>query len=392
MEVFKYNEKRIKAIDAFMKTLLESKTTKEKVNAYRQYEDIIENMNPMDMFYLHNYSENTDLSIEEIKLTANKFVNVFHKGLEKYSEDFNHPYLNKLDEETSKMEDHLIELKAYYKDDNAGNHHKDILSGLKRCQEFEVKFIKFENIIFPRLEGKLPSSKPFEVLWSLHDDARTKLRELISLLEKESTIQEEFIKEIGAYYNLIFGINQKEKLIIMPLLQTLLSDDILNEIFNESLTYGFVFMDKPKPLEIHEKKPINNFLFESKTGNLTHKQLNLIFSHIPIDITFVDKDDRVVYYNDRSERHFPRNPSVIGRLVKHCHPPKSVHVVEKIVDDFKNGLRDQAEFWIEIRGVFLYIVYYAIRDNENHYQGVLEVSQDITRIRRLEGEKRLLDE
>jgi hypothetical protein len=178
----------------------------------------------------------------------------------------------------------------------------------------------------------------------------------------------------------------------MPLLEELLTSEKLDKLFNEALEYGFVFIKSPKPLKLQSSESLKNLLYQSKTGNLTHKQLGLIFNHIPLDITFVDKDDRVSYYNDRDERHFPRNPSVIGRLVKHCHPPKSVHVVEKIVEDFKSGLRDQAEFWIEIRGVFLYIVYYAIRDDDNIYQGVLEVSQDITKLRQLKGEKRLLNQ
>lgn len=392
MEVFKYNEKRIKLIDAFMKKMIDSHTTIDKVEAYKEYEDIIESMTPIDLFYLHNYSDKTNLSIVDIKVTANKFINVFHKGLEKYSQEFNHPFLKYLNEESMKMEDHLIALKKYYKDNKVSLLQKDVLKGLKKCQDFEAKFLKFENIIFPNLEDKLPSTKPFEVLWSLHDDARQKLKMLISMMEKQKTNKDKALKEIGKYYSLIFGINQKEKLIIMPLLEELLTSEKLDKLFNEALEYGFVFIKSPKPLKLQSSESLKNLLYQSKTGNLTHKQLGLIFNHIPLDITFVDKDDRVSYYNDRDERHFPRNPSVIGRLVKHCHPPKSVHVVEKIVEDFKSGLRDQAEFWIEIRGVFLYIVYYAIRDDDNIYQGVLEVSQDITKLRQLKGEKRLLDQ
>lgn len=392
MEVFKYNEKRIKSIDAFMKKMIDSHTTIDKVEAYKEYEDIIESMTPIDLFYLHNYSDKTNLSIVDIKVTANKFINVFHKGLEKYSQEFNHPFLKYLNEESMKMEDHLIALKKYYKDNKVSLHQKDVLKGLKKCQDFEAKFLKFENIVFPNLEDKLPSTKPFEVLWSLHDDARQKLKMLISMMEKQKTNKDKALKEIGKYYSLIFGINQKEKLIIMPLLEELLTSEKLDKLFNEALEYGFVFIKSPKPLKLQSSESLKNLLYQSKTGNLTHKQLGLIFNHIPLDITFVDKDDRVSYYNDRDERHFPRNPSVIGRLVKHCHPPKSVHVVEKIVEDFKSGLRDQAEFWIEIRGVFLYIVYYAIRDDDNIYQGVLEVSQDITKLRQLKGEKRLLNQ
>ncbi|QWC00527.1 PAS domain-containing protein [Mycoplasmatota bacterium] len=390
MELFKYNESRINKINAFMDALLKSSTTEEKVNAYRTYEKDIEKMTPLDMFYLHHYSLDTDLSIDEIKKTANKFINVFHKGLEKYSLQFNHSIIHLLNKESEKIEAHLNILKEYYKSQKIVKYQKELLSGFKKCLEFELKFIKFENIIFPNLEDKLPSTKPFEVLWSLHDDARGQLKKLIALLEEDSINEKEIIERIGEYYYLVFGINQKERLIILPLLEELLSEDTLNQLFNESIEYGFVFMDKPEPLSIKESQSLNQHLYETKTGSLSHKQLSLVLNHIPVDITFVGKDDKVKYFNNRKERHFPRNPSVIGRLVKHCHPPKSIHIVEKIVNDFKEGKRDFAEFWIEINNTFLYITYYAIRDKNGRYEGVLEVSQDVTHIRELKGEKRLL--
>jgi DUF438 domain-containing protein len=113
--------------------------------------------------------------------------------------------------------------------------------------------------------------------------------------------------------------------------------------------------------------------------------------HLPIDITFVDEHNRVTYYNETTNRLFPRTPAVIGRSVELCHPEKSVHVVKKIIESFRLGLADQAEFWIEYKNRFIYIVYYALRDEQNNYKGVLEVTQDATLIRSLQGQKRLLD-
>ncbi len=390
MELFKFNQQKINHIDAFMKQLLESETTAEKVEIFRKYEKDIEQITPLDMFYLFNYSNETELSIEEIKKTANKFINVFHKGLEKYSEQFHHPLLKELNKESSQMENLLIGLKDYYKSKEIKKYKTELLNAFNKCLEFETKFIKFENIIFPQLESRCPSTKPFEVLWSLHDDARQEVKLIIKLLESDKLDEQKIIERIGAYYYLIFGINQKEKLIILPLLEELLTEEKLNLLFNESLNYGFVFMETPKPIDIKDKIEVKEDIYSTISGSLSFQQLSLILNKIPIDITFVDKDDRVLYYNDRMERHFPRNPSVIGRLVKHCHPPKSVHVVEDIINDFKEKKRDTAEFWIDIKGVFLYITYYAIRDKLGEYQGVLEVSQDVTRIRSLQGEKRLL--
>ena len=126
-------------------------------------------------------------------------------------------------------------------------------------------------------------------------------------------------------------------------------------------------------------------------GVLTQKEVNLMIKHLPFDLTFVGADDKVHYYSEGEERIFPRTPSVIGRDVSRCHPPKSVHIVENIVQAFKDGAKDVAEFWLHLGDRFIQIRYFAVRDDEGVYCGTLEVSQDITDLKKLEGEQRLLD-
>jgi PAS domain S-box-containing protein len=127
------------------------------------------------------------------------------------------------------------------------------------------------------------------------------------------------------------------------------------------------------------------------TGALTAEQIDLMLTRLPVDISFVDEDDTVVYYSGTPERIFPRTPGVIGRKVQNCHPPKSVDVVERILKAFRSGERDAAEFWIDSHGRFIHIRYLALRDKAGTYKGTLEVTQDATAIRRLQGERRLLD-
>ena len=127
------------------------------------------------------------------------------------------------------------------------------------------------------------------------------------------------------------------------------------------------------------------------TGRMILEQINLMLTHLPVDLTFVDENDRVVYYSEGPERIFPRSPAIIGREVRNCHSPKSVHLVNQILDAFKSGSRDTAEFLIELGGKFIFIRYFAVRDNNGYYRGCLEVSQDLTEIRKLEGQNRLLD-
>ena len=133
-------------------------------------------------------------------------------------------------------------------------------------------------------------------------------------------------------------------------------------------------------------------LLHLDTGTLTPLEVNRILTHLPIDITYVDKDDTVRFFSQGKERIFPRSPAIIGRKVQKCHPPASLNRVQQIVDDFRAGRRDEAEFWIQMRGDFLHIRYFAVRDERGEYQGTLEVSQDIGHIRSLEGERRLIDE
>ena len=128
------------------------------------------------------------------------------------------------------------------------------------------------------------------------------------------------------------------------------------------------------------------------TGALTLEQMNLIFSQLPLEVSFTDEEHRVRFYSRGEERIFPRSPGIIGRKVENCHPPKSLPVVKKILAAFENGKKDSAEFWIRFQGKLVHIRYFAVRDEAGAYQGALEMVQDVTHIRELQGERRLLDE
>ena len=126
------------------------------------------------------------------------------------------------------------------------------------------------------------------------------------------------------------------------------------------------------------------------TGSFTLEELIAVMATLPFDLTFVDKDDTVRYFTPGKERIFSRSKAILGRKVQYCHPPKSVHVVDQILNDFKSGRHDRARFWINLRGRLVYICYYAVRNEQGEYLGTLEVTQDLTEARSLEGERRLL--
>ena len=127
-----------------------------------------------------------------------------------------------------------------------------------------------------------------------------------------------------------------------------------------------------------------------ETGKLSLEQINLILTNLPVDISFINENDEVVYYSNTKDRIFPRSPGVIGRKVQRCHPPKSLHKVEEILEAFKTNKKDVAEFWITVNDKFLHIRYFAIRNDKGEYQGTMELLQDVTSIRSLEGERRLV--
>mgnify|MGYP000011627717 CR=1 FL=1 len=139
-------------------------------------------------------------------------------------------------------------------------------------------------------------------------------------------------------------------------------------------------------------QPAAEGVISLETGTLSIEEVDTILDTLPLDITFVDRDDTVRYFNQSKDRVFPRTKAIIGRKVQQCHPQKSVHVVNQILDDFRAGRKDTAQFWINLKGRLIYIRYFAVRDEKGEYQGTLEVVQDVTGIRALEGERRLLDE
>jgi DUF438 domain-containing protein len=274
---------------------------------------------------------------------------------------------------------------------------------IERLSEIDIHYARKENQLFPMLEAH-HFTGPSQVMWSIHDDIRASLkqaREAFAASDPQGTLTP--LKEaIQAIRDMIY----KEEHILYPASLDMLSDQEWVKVKQGEADIGFawvvpdtgwpedIIMEKepeavpPEPAAV--LKEVAGAL-GLDTGRLTLEQINLMLTHLPVDLTFVDENDRVAYYSEGPERIFPRSPAIIGREVRNCHPPKSVHLVNQILDAFKSGARDTAEFWIELGGKFIYIRYFAVRDAKNYYRGCLEVSQDLTRIRKLEGQQRLLD-
>jgi DUF438 domain-containing protein len=255
----------------------------------------------------------------------------------------------------------------------------DIITCL--LEETDKHYLWKENQLFPFLE-KHDFTGPTQVMWGIHDQIRTMLKGLYTALGKDDF---RYIHENGQKLSVaVIEMIYKENKIMLPTALDLLSDDEWKEIskvFEESAYAG-----------ASQKYAASAAgLVELDTGALSPEQINLMLTNLPVDITFVDESDRVRYYSASKERIFPRSPGIIGREVMKCHPPKSVHIVKDIVEQFRNGAKDAAEFWIQMTGRLIHIRYFALRDSSKNYRGTIEVTQDVTEIQKLEGERRLMD-
>jgi DUF438 domain-containing protein len=271
---------------------------------------------------------------------------------------------------------------------------------LDSIAQVEKHYLKKENQLFPLLEARGVSG-PSKVMWAIHDDIRGHLREFREALDLDD---KELTARVGSFVLAeISDMIYKEEKILFPMsLETLDEADWARvKRGEEEIGYAWITpggswtpagretgTDKPSAAAMPEAA---GPLLELDTGALTPDLVNLILTHLPIDVSFVDDKDTVRYYSATPDRIFTRTPAVIGRKVQNCHPPKSLDVVNRILEAFKAGQRDAAEFWIETGGTFVHIRYFAVRDAGGRYRGCLEVSQDVTRIRALQGQKRLLN-
>ncbi|HKM42455.1 MAG TPA: DUF438 domain-containing protein [Limnochordia bacterium] len=259
-------------------------------------------------------------------------------------------------------------------------------------------YSKKENILFPYLE-RYGISGPPSVMWGTHDDIRASLKEVSQVIanskEKEKVASRQLAMEIGNLVlpalNSVSEMVYKEENILFPLCLDTFTEEEWKEIvaqLKDPMATAYKKKDALAPAAI---SGLGLAGIDLDIGVLTPEQINLLLTHLPIDITFVDEKDEVAYFSLGRERFFERTRAVIGRKVQFCHPPSSMGIVERILEDFKSGSKDSADFWINMKGVMLYIRYFAVRDQDGKYRGTLEVTQNITEIQKLSGEKRIYD-
>jgi DUF438 domain-containing protein len=264
---------------------------------------------------------------------------------------------------------------------------------IERLSELDLHYLRKENQMFPVLEVH-GITGPSQVMWALHDDIR------IAIKSSKAGVRDALIPDVvNTLRYLVKSVRDmiyKEEHILFPMAKDLLTDVEWRKVRQgeEEIGYAWIAPEQGWTGEAGVATVENSEqegTVRLDTGRMTIEQVNMMLKHMPVDISFVDENDEVRYYSATKDRIFPRSPGVIGRKVQNCHPPKSFAMVQKILDEFRAGRRHKADFWIQMKGRFLLIQYFAVRDEKGAYKGTLEVSQDVTDIKKLEGQKRLLD-
>ncbi|PTU45331.1 PAS domain S-box protein [Paenibacillus polymyxa] len=298
-----------------------------------------------------------------------------------------------------------LHAEQFQKDDSPKVIYK-LLEDLSLLMDVDKHYSRKENLVFPYLE-RYGIFGPTKVMWGVDDGIRAAIKDAKKLLTEYNGDRDQIGKALAHIMSEVNEMIFKEENILLPMALSKLTEDEWLKIARESEEIGFCLTAPERewiperaeePVEALEQTedtstsgtPQGFVRFE--TGIVSVQQLELLLNHLPVDLTFIDENDVVRYFSHGKERIFARTKAVIGRTVQNCHPPQSVHVVEKLLEDFKAGRKDVEDFWIPIKDKFVYIRYFAVRDSEGRYLGTLEFTQNIAPIRALEGQKRILSE
>ncbi len=315
---------------------------------------------PVDVFKKEN---------QELKKTAEKASELL-QALDDISED--------------EFKDHLLKLQGRFNE----------------LMDVDKHYQRKEYLVFPYLERKGITGPP-KVMWGKHDEIREQLKGCLEILKTPDLKKQDLIDSLElVFYPALKALTdmvQKEEEILFPMSMDELTTEDWWEIHTQTLEFGYALYDPQvdwQPEEFKDKVAeagiAHGDSVQLPSGSFTAKEIMAILNNVPVDMTFVDKHDKVKYFTQGRERVFPRSRSIINRDVRLCHPPGSTHIVEKILEDFKSGKATHAPFWIQMGGKFILIEYFALHDDNGEYMGTLEVSQDLTKNRALEGEKRIL--
>ncbi len=339
------------------------------------------------MFLVDDIMKRID-DIEKVKVIVTRMLHTFSAALNEVPRNFERgiPPLEELLAYNDTLHEILASISLILKEANTKGLTYEMRGQLKSHVQTMADSIENYSIkeyrLFPLIERYIKEYRCLSLMWAIHDDVRSELKELTTLCSQDDSDLKELNILFGSLFFDVKSMIMREEQILFP---TILIFIPKNELL--TLNENQYENDTVNVNELKEGEKQLDLL----TGNPTVKQLIQIFNNLPVDLTFIDKNDKVIYFNTPEHRFFKRSKGIIGRSVQNCHPPKSMHIVEKILKAFKEGNRDEAQFLLSLQGKRLRIIYKAIRDSNGSYEGTLEISQDVTMMENLGEDKRLLD-
>lgn len=378
-----------------------------------EFKQFLDDVSPVEIAQIEQRLVEEGMSREVIQELCDVHLAVFREQLEKQNVDvpLGHPIRILLEEHRIMLQ--LAEKLGTVADkvrqvsdmSYVGDEIQNLEHIAKDFRDSEKHYLREENVLFPYIE-KHGITEPPAIMWMEHNQIRPKKKQLYTLIEEYNTVGfqdfkvrlSEIVESLSEFLSSHFF---KENNILFPTALRVIAEDEWKKIkrefdeigycsFTPSQVIGLLKVEGVKEEEVEEAVKTGEMI-QFETGSLSEVEVEAVLNSLPIDISFVDKDDRLKYFNKAEERVFVRTKAVIGRKVQLCHPQKSYHVVNDIVESFKSGKKDEAEFWINVKDRLILIRYFAVRDKDGKYLGTVEVTQDISDIKEIMGEKRLLD-
>lgn len=442
------NEKRIAGLEKLFLAIMNRENALEEVKGS---EKLINDVIPSDIIEVVDRLVKKGIPTGDLKRGVNKWLNILHRSLNNYPLKAPSPgsWLDCAVRNNAIMDQKLKDIRPLVKKLNQDPGDRETIDRLallfRELQKHRSYYVIKENLLFPLLEKRWSNYGCLGIMWSFHDDIVSNIGSIIELLEEKDN--EEKIPDLKRFNRLagdiffnMYAIRFREERILFPVIESTIEPEEVDALFQESIEIGFPWYtpdlsgktgvsgtsgysddsgrgkhaipdrelkssdgsktvpdravkssDGKKTVPYRAADNSTRQLVDLGTGSLSPEMISLLINHLPVDITFVDENDRVAYFSTPAKRIFTRTKGVLGRNVKNCHPPDSVHVVERIIEDFRNGTRSTASFWIDIKGEKVLIQYFAVRDSDGKYRGVAEVTQEISGIQSLKGEKRILD-
>lgn len=388
---------------------------KDPAEVKEEFAKLIEGVSASEISEMESGLVAEGMAVEEIQKLCDVHAEIFRGAVtqihttSKEEEKPGHP-VRVLREENFAIENllknTLMPKVAVLTEEILAEHRYELLEDVNLLLDIDKHYSRKENILFPYME-KYGITAPPKVMWGVDDEIRVMIKGFKALLSSPDGSVEALKASAEAMNTKILDMIFKEESILIPMLLETLTEDEWVEIALDSDEIGYCIVSPEArwspsrmipfgaPGEASAAEAVSNAadgLIRMETGILKVDELTRILNTLPIDMTFIDKDDNVKYFSQSAERIFPRTKSVIGRSVQNCHPPSSVHVVETILEAFKAGRKDHEHFWIQMGDAMIYIRYFAVRGEQGEYLGTLEVTQNIAPIKAIEGQKRLLSE